>query len=284
MGGGALLNMLHIRSSDHTTNPRMRRCARLIGHETASADATEGRPFIDDGANILGVSQANRPPHENNLADYPSTKRPRAIDLKGLLEKLFSHSKRALPPTARNLDYPPLCLPDSSAGDAPLAIQPRDRSRHTSGQDGFKSTLQRCVNILGEPVKEADGWSKLSNPAGEYFDLIATSTEDRLIRLRTWAFDDITIQDPEFGDSSPSNLMEYLINIVKGIMSAIEEVRKEMDILGTLASEGAVEQTGNEIEIADFLSDQESDEEKKMERFDYCLERRQHLVGLAVEL
>lgn len=140
------------------------------------------------------------------------------------------------------------------------------------------------MNILGEPVKEADGWSKLSNPAGEYFDLIAASIEDRLIRSRTWAFDDITIQDPEFGDSSPSNLMEYLINIVKAIMSAIEEVRKEMDILGSLASEGAVEQTGNEIEIADFLSDQESDEEKKMERFDYCLERRQHLVGLAVEL
>lgn len=137
---------------------------------------------------------------------------------------------------------------DVNAGRAPLAAQQSERSQHASIRDfnssaspsravGFKETLKRCLKNLNDLVEKALEWSKLSRLAETHFDSIAKYMKGPLVRLRIWAADDIEVGDPNFGDSSPSELMKYMTSILEEILSAVEEVIKEMEIIRSLASE-----------------------------------------------
>ena len=258
---------------------------RVVGDGIASADALEGRPFIDRGPHIPATVLSGRPQQNTTLAKYHPPPIPRATESKGsgafrrmpsrrtvkealATSKLSSLARRILHPTARGPERLALCPGDESAGGASLAPQQRDKSQHTPSPEpsppaspsrgiGFKKTLERCFEILKELVEEAVGWSKLSEPAGKYFDLIACDIEGRLLRLKMWASDDIEVGDPMFGDLSPSRLMDYVTNTLEGIMSAAEQIRKEMHFLGSLASQGPVKESGKEVESEDSLAGQQ---------------------------
>lgn len=268
MGHAVVMNMLEVHSDYHITRPRTRHYGRVVGDGIASADAMEGRPFTDRGPNIPATVPSGRPQQNTTLTKCSAPPTPRATESKGsgafrrmpsrrtvkealATSKLSSLAKRILHPTARGPELLPLWPRDESAGGASLVPQQRDRSQHTLIQEsnppaspshgiGFKKTLERCLVILKELVEEAVGWSKLSEPAEKYFDLIARDIEGRLIRLKMWASDDIEVGDPLFGDSSPSKLMDYVTNTLEGIMSAAEQIREEMKFLGSLASQSPV--------------------------------------------
>ena len=286
MGHAVVMNMLEVHSDYHITRPRMPHYGRVVGDGIASADALEGRPFIDRGPHVSVTVPSGQPQKDTTLAKYRAPPLPRAIESKGsgafrrmpsrrtvkealATSKLSSLAKRILHPTARGRELLPLCPGDDSADGASLVPQQRDRSQHTwipqpsppaspSRGIGFKKTLERCLIILKELAEEAVGWSKLSEPAEKYFDLIACDIEGRLIRLKIWASDDIEVGDPMFGESSPSKLMDYVTNTLEDIMSAAEQIRKEMHFLGSLASQSPVEQAGKEVEALASLAGQQN--------------------------
>ena len=312
MGHAVVMNMLEVHSDYHVTRPRTRHSGRVVGDGIASADAMEGRPSTDRGPNIPVTVPSGRPQRNTILAKYRAPPTPRAIESKGsgafrrmpsrrtvkealATSKLSSLVKRILRPTARGPELLPLSPVDVSADGASLVPQQRDRSQHTpipepsppashSHGIGFKKKMERCLGILKELVEEAVRWSKLSEPAGKYFDLIARDVEGRLIRLKMWASDDIEVGDPMFGDSSPSKLMDYVTNTLEGIMSAAEQIRKEMDFLGPLASQSPVKQTGKEVESVDPLAGQESVAEIEKEMEALASLAGQQLPGVAVDL
>ena len=232
-----------------------------------------------------------RTPSEMGPAKFMSTQEadcdaPRAGSLKsslGLRLMLFGrtfkealsamkhppHAKETTSPTARDLKDSPLCLGDVSADDASQTTPQRNGPQQARSQQsnpsassshgtGFQKKWECCDEFLSNLVQEAEGWSKLSEPAGDYFDHIADQIEGYNIRLHTWGTYDIDVLDSMFGDSSPSDLMDHCIHILEEIMFSGKEINKEMELLGSLACQGLVVQTKKETGVLGSLVGQES--------------------------
>ena len=122
----------------------------------------------------------------------------------------------------------------------------------------LKETLEKCGRTLKDLSEEALRWSKLTNYAELYFENIARDVEAELARLDLWAMNEDEAQDFKLGDPSSNKTRKDAIGALEGILSAVESIQKQMDILGSLASQDSVEQTGGETESVNFLPDQES--------------------------
>ena len=309
MGLDELMKILKTHSDYHTSSSGMPHYRRLEESEIASMNAMEGCPSADHSASTSEIIQQDRPQYSTTLAPHRSASRVRATRFKKSLtfrlwpfrtpskealaaSKLSPLAKGTLDLLSGDLDGSPF-LGDVSTSSSSLATRQSNRSQHAPGQEpassprsiGFKQALEHCLTILEELEIEAEGWSNPSEPAGEYFKLIAADIERELVHLRSWAKDDIRVWDPGLGDSVPENATGFMTDSLKRTISAAEEIRKEMEYLGSLASKGRIEPTGKDIEDVDSLAGQDSVEEvvKDPKVLD-SLAAQRRLADLAVEL
>ena len=293
MGRAKFMNMLDVHSGYHTAGSEKRYYRRLVGTEIASADAMAALLFADADTKTPGISKSDRPQQDTASPEDRYTSLSTAIRFKDSLAfrwilfrrsvkevlatlKLPHIAKKTSTPTARDPEDSPLCHRDVNVDDVTLAMPQRNGSQHTPGQKsdpsasssrgvGFKKTRERCVGLLLKLSQEAVGWSNLSEPAGEYFHHIAAKIEGYNIRLHLWGSYDLEILDPKFGDSSPSELRDYVTSILEEIMSSGAGIRKEMEFLGSLACQGLVVQTRWETGVLGSLAGQGYVEENKEE-------------------
>ena len=122
----------------------------------------------------------------------------------------------------------------------------------------LKETLEKCGRTLKDLSEEALRWSKLTNHANIYFENIACDVEAVLASLDLWATNEDEAQDLRVGDSSSDKTLKDAIGALEGILSAAANIKKQMDILGSLASQDFVEKTGCETETVNFLPDKKS--------------------------
>lgn len=285
MGPAKLISTQEADSDPHTASSRERRNERSVGSEVSSAGAMVARLIAAPDANMPGTSKSDRPQQDTNARERSSATPSRAGSLKGSLGlrlmlfrrrvtealsamKHLPHAKETTNPTARDLKDSAFYPGGMSSDDLSVGMPRKDRSQHPPGQEsnasasssgggGFKQTWKRCKVSLKEVADEAVEWSKLPEPAGENFLRIASKIEGSFIwRLQVWGTEDLEIGDPMFGDSSPCDLMDYLIRILERIMSSGEEIRREMDFLGSLARQGLGVQVGRELGVQRFLEGQ----------------------------
>ena len=296
MGRAKFMNMLGVHSDYHIAGSEKRHYRRLVGTEIASADAMAALLLADADTNTPGVSKSDRPQQDTASPEERYTSVPRAIKYKVSLVfrlmrsgrtmkealatlKLPHIAKETSTKTARELEDAALCHRDVIADDVSPAMPQRDGSQHTPGQEsdpsasssraiGFKQTWERCVEFLLKLSQEAVGWANLSEPAGEYFHHIAAEIEGSNSRLHSWGSYDLEIRDARFGDSSPSELINYVTRILEEIISSGEGIRKEMEFLGSLVCQGLVVHTTGETGVLGSLAGHEhiEEDEEEMER------------------
>ncbi|KAL9071264.1 MAG: hypothetical protein Q9161_004280 [Pseudevernia consocians] len=284
--------MLGVLSNYHDAGSEKRYYRRLVGTEIASADAMAALLLADADTNTPGVSKSDRPQQDTASPEKRYTSVPRAIRFKvspafrlrtvkeALATLKLPHiAKETSTKTARELEDAALCRRDVKADEFSLAMPQRDGCQHTPGQEsdpsasssrgiGFKKTWERCVEFLQKLSQEAVGWANLSEPAGEYFHHIAAKIEGYNISLYPWGSYDLEIRDPRFGDSSPSELIDYVTRILEEIISSGEGIRKEMEFLGSLACQGLVVHTTGETGVLGSVAGHEhvEEDEEEMER------------------
>ena len=257
-----LMHRLHRYLEDQNDDPRMRYDGRSLADEATWADA----PLRAKRSKVF-------------LA-FPRRLLSKTVDKAVAISESFLPTKTVLCPTTRGDESPLLRSESMSAdGNSLTSQQSFETGREsmqevelsTSSAPGMdvkenmhdrltilKETLEKCGSMLKKLSEEALRWSKLTNHADTYFENIACDVEAVLARLDLWATNEDEAQDLRVGDSSSNNALKFAIGALEGILSAAEDIKKQMDILGSLASQDSVEKTGCETETVDFLPDKKS--------------------------
>lgn len=255
------MNTKQVHKDDRVTSSRARQDRLLVEREIASADAMEGHLPADQGRSSSRILNFHRLQPDITLARNHSVSRPSAreildpltfrfflfreniqLTIEEALEtsKPYALARRVFHPSASDPEYLPLSQQaDRSQHIARQESDPPDSSSHGIG---FKEKVYLCIRVLKELAETAHAWTKVSDLARQYFDPILIFIDNWNSRLSLWT-SDIELGDPCFGDSSPSNLVAYLIERLEDIMSAASEIRKEMGNLGSLATQLPVKQT-----------------------------------------
>ena len=211
---------------------------------------------------------------------FPRRLLSKTVDKAVAISGSFLPTKVVLRPTARGDDSPLLRFKSKTADSDSLTTQQsfetgRDSMQEvelskssTPGIDDrevmdyylrmLKETLEKCGRTLKKLSEEALRWSKLTHYAEFYFESIARDVEAELARLDLWATNEDEAQDLRVGDKSSNKTLKDAIGALEGILSAAENIQKQMDILGSLASQDSVQQTGCETEFVNLLPAQES--------------------------
>ena len=209
---------------------------------------------------------------------FPRRLLSKSVDKAVAISGSFLPTKVVLRPTARGDESPLLRFKSMSTDSESLSTQQtieigQDSMKEDDRSASFtpdidvkeniddqlsvlKERLERCGRTLKELSEEALQWSKLTDRAKFYFENIARDVEAELARLDLWATNEDEAQDLRVGDSSSNETLKDAIGPLEGILSAVENVKKLMDILGSLASQDPVEKTGCEIDSVNFLPDQ----------------------------
>ena len=256
------MEMLHRYLEDQNDDLRIRYDERSLADEAAWADpplrAKRSKPFLAFPRRLLSKTVH------------------KAVAISGS----FLPTKVVLRPTTHGDDSPLLRFKSMSADSDFLTTQQsfeieRDlvqgvelSSSSTPGIDVrenkddhvrmLKEPLEKCGRTLKELSEEALRWSKLTSHAESYFESIAHDVEAELARLDLWATNEDEEQHLRVGGSSSNKTLKDAIGALEGTVSAAENIKKQMDILGSLASQDSVQQTGCETDSVTFLPDQES--------------------------
>ena len=256
------MNMLHRYLEDQNDDPRMRYDERSLADE-----ATRAKP-------------PPRAKRSKVFLAFPRRLLSKTVNKAVAISGTFLPTKVVLRSTPHDDDSPLLRFKSMSAYSDSLTTQQsfetgRDLMQEvelsTSSAPGIdvrenmddrlrmlKETLENCGRTLKELSEEGLRWSKLTYHADIYFANIACDVEAVLARLDLWATNEDEAQNLRVGDSSSNNALKFAIGALEGILSAAENIKKQMDILGSLASQNSVEKTGCETETVNFLPDKKS--------------------------
>ena len=250
--------MLHRNPEDRKDDPWMRYDERSLADEANWADT----PLKTKRSKVF--------------FSFPLMLLSKTVDKAVAISGSFLPTKTVLRPTTRR-DESPLLRSESMSADGSFlttqqslemerdSLQEMELSTGTEVKENMddhlemlKETLEKCGRTLKELSEEALRWSRLTSHADIYFENIACDVEAELARLDLWATNEDEAHDLRVGNSSSSKTLKDAIGALEGILSAAENIKKQMDLLGSLASQDSVEQTGREIESVNFLPDQES--------------------------
>ena len=254
--------MLHRYLEDQDDDPRMLYDERLLADEATWAKA----PLRAKRSKVF-------------LA-FPRRLLSKTVDKAVAISGSFLPTKVVLRHTTRGDDSPLLRIKSMSSDSDSLTTQQSIESGLDSVQEVelsnsstpgidvgenmddhlrmLKESLEKCGRMLKELSEEALRWSKLTGHAQSYFESITRDAEAKLARLDLWATNEDEEQHLRAGDSSSNKTLKDATGALEGILSATENIKKQMDILGSLASQISAEQTGCETESVNFLPDQES--------------------------
>ena len=256
------MNMLHRNPEDRKDDPWVRYDERSLADEATWADT------------------ALKTKRSKVFFAFPLMLLSKTVDKAVAISGSFLPTKSVLRPTTHGDESPLLRSESMSADGSFLTTQQsieterdslQEMELSTSSTPGIeikenmddhlgmlKETLEKCGRTLKELSEEALRWSKLTSYADIYFENIACDVEAELARLDLWATNEDEAQGLRVGNSSSNKTLKDAIGALEGILSAAENIKKQMDLLGSLASQDSVAQTGREIESVNLLPDQES--------------------------
>ena len=269
--------MLHRYLEDQSDDPRIRYDERLLADEATWAKAPQ------------------RTKRSKAFFAFPRRLLSKSVDKAVAISGSFLPTKVVLRPTARGDESPLLRIKSMSTDSESLTTQQTIEIGQDSMQEDdlsasstpgidieadmddrlriLKETLERCGRTLEELSEEALRWSKLTDHAKVYFENIARDVEAELARLDLWATNEDEAQDLRVGDSSSNETLKDAIGPLEGILSAAENVKKQMDTLGSLASQDPVKRTVCKTESVNFLP------QESVEKIGEELETSRSLAG-----
>ena len=280
--------MLQRSSDDQNDDPWMRYDERLVRDEATWADTTP------------------RAKRSKVFLAFPLMLLSKTVDKAVAISGSFLPTKMVLRPTTRGDESPLLRSESMSADGDSLAAQQSNKMERDFMQEKEPLASTPCIEVKEKPEdhlsmlieilgncgrtleelsEEALRWSKLTNFAVFYFEDIACDVEAEIARLDIWATHEDEAQDLRVGDSSSNKRLKNAIEALEGILSAAENIRKQVELLGSLTSQNSVDQTGCEIESVNILPNQELVEKiAEQMKTSYSLAGQEEFADNAFEL